>query len=228
MPKNVRLQCLYQRTHFSFLTPPGLVLKKSPLKALNHEHYTFLNTTCSKIYCDCQDFLSFSWLRSSNYSSRVTCHIMKYLDFFHYYQTEETLCRCSVSIAGVFRDICGIFITAFLTVHLFDVCFWTERYPENVNYMLLKENISGHLSQCFPGYHISFCCLYFRLVVKKILIFGMPLSLDWYSSCPRCRKIHRKTAVTDLFFNKVAGGAFNFIKKETLTQVFSCEFCEVF
>ena len=29
-----------------------------------------------------------------------------------------------------------------------------------------------------------------------------------------------------LFFNKVE--AFNFIKKETLTQVFSCEFCEVF
>ena len=31
-----------------------------------------------------------------------------------------------------------------------------------------------------------------------------------------------------LFFNKVAGGACNFIKKETLAQVFSCEFCEIF
>ena len=30
-----------------------------------------------------------------------------------------------------------------------------------------------------------------------------------------------------LFFNKVAGGACNFIKKETLAQVFSCEFCEI-
>ena len=30
----------------------------------------------------------------------------------------------------------------------------------------------------------------------------------------------------DLFFNKVAGAACNFIKKETLAQVFSCEFCE--
>ena len=29
-----------------------------------------------------------------------------------------------------------------------------------------------------------------------------------------------------LFFNKVAGLACNFIKKETLAQVFSCEFCE--
>ena len=31
-----------------------------------------------------------------------------------------------------------------------------------------------------------------------------------------------------LFFNKVAGAAGNFIKQETLTQVFSCEFCEIF
>ena len=30
-----------------------------------------------------------------------------------------------------------------------------------------------------------------------------------------------------LFFNKVAGSACNFIKKETLAQVFSCEFCEI-
>ena len=30
-----------------------------------------------------------------------------------------------------------------------------------------------------------------------------------------------------LFFSKVAGEACNFIKKETLAQVFSCEFCEI-
>ena len=32
-----------------------------------------------------------------------------------------------------------------------------------------------------------------------------------------------------LFFNKVAGlrQAYNFIKKETLAQVLSCEFCEI-
>ena len=29
------------------------------------------------------------------------------------------------------------------------------------------------------------------------------------------------------FFNKVAGQACNFIKKEALVQVFSCEFCEI-
>ena len=31
-----------------------------------------------------------------------------------------------------------------------------------------------------------------------------------------------------VFFNKAAGGACNFIKKETLAQVFSCEICEIF
>ena len=31
-----------------------------------------------------------------------------------------------------------------------------------------------------------------------------------------------------LFFNKVPGQACNFIKKESLTQVFSCEFCKNF
>ena len=30
-----------------------------------------------------------------------------------------------------------------------------------------------------------------------------------------------------LFFNKVAGNACNFIQKETLAQVFSCEVCEI-
>ena len=31
-----------------------------------------------------------------------------------------------------------------------------------------------------------------------------------------------------LFFNKFARQACNFIKKETLVQEFSCEFCEIF
>ena len=30
-----------------------------------------------------------------------------------------------------------------------------------------------------------------------------------------------------LFFNKVAGGACNLFKKETLAQVFACEFCQI-
>ena len=44
------------------------------------------------------------------------------------------------------------------------------------------------------------------------------------------RKIHRKTPVPESF-NKVAGlspESCIFIREETLTQVFSCEFCEIF
>ena len=41
------------------------------------------------------------------------------------------------------------------------------------------------------------------------------------------RKIRRKIPVPEFFFNKVAGQACNFITKETLAQVFSCEFCEI-
>ena len=36
-----------------------------------------------------------------------------------------------------------------------------------------------------------------------------------------------KIPVTESLFNKVAGQACNFIKKETLAQVFSSEFCEI-
>ena len=38
-----------------------------------------------------------------------------------------------------------------------------------------------------------------------------------------------KTCTRVIFLNKVAGlQACNFIKKETVAQVFSCEFCEIF
>ena len=43
-------------------------------------------------------------------------------------------------------------------------------------------------------------------------------------------KIYRKTPVPEAFLNKVAGlrpQASNFIKKEALVQVFSCEFCAI-
>ena len=43
-------------------------------------------------------------------------------------------------------------------------------------------------------------------------------------------KILRKIPVPDYLFNKVAGlrpQACNFIKKEALAQVFSCEFCKI-
>ena len=48
--------------------------------------------------------------------------------------------------------------------------------------------------------------------------------LSFGSSNLNCEFIHREY---DSFFNKVAG-ACNFIKKEALTQVFSCKFCEIF
>ena len=41
--------------------------------------------------------------------------------------------------------------------------------------------------------------------------------------------IHRKTTVLESLFNKVAGRkACNFIKKETPTQAFSVEYCQIF
>ena len=40
-------------------------------------------------------------------------------------------------------------------------------------------------------------------------------------------KSTRKHLRQGLFFNKVAGSACSFIKKETLAQVFSCEFSEI-
>ena len=40
-------------------------------------------------------------------------------------------------------------------------------------------------------------------------------------------KFVRKHLCQSVFFNKVAGAACNFIKRETLAQVFSCEFCKI-
>ena len=58
------------------------------------------------------------------------------------------------------------------------------------------------------------------------------------SSHLRCKKVFLKISQNSkentcgrvsffIFFNKVAGGACNFIKKETLAQVFSCEFRKI-
>ena len=38
----------------------------------------------------------------------------------------------------------------------------------------------------------------------------------------------KNTCARVSFFHKVAGGACIFIKNETLAQVFSCKFCEIF
>ena len=41
-------------------------------------------------------------------------------------------------------------------------------------------------------------------------------------------KFTGKHLCQSLFFDKVAGQVCNFIKKETLALMFSCEFCEIF
>ena len=41
------------------------------------------------------------------------------------------------------------------------------------------------------------------------------------------QKFVEKHLCQSIFFNKVADAACNFIKKETLAQVFSCQFCEI-
>ena len=43
----------------------------------------------------------------------------------------------------------------------------------------------------------------------------------------KIRVLRNFTKFTGKHLNKVAGMACNFIKKETLAQVFSCEFCEI-
>ena len=41
-------------------------------------------------------------------------------------------------------------------------------------------------------------------------------------------KLSKKHLYWSLFLNKVIGGAWNFIEKETLVEVFSYKFCEIF
>ena len=78
----------------------------------------------------------------------------------------------------------------------------------------------------------------FRTLREDFKARGIEYSLPLENSFPEvfCRKgvlrnfakFTGKHLCQSLFFNKVAGGACNFIKKETLAQVFSCEFCKIF
>ena len=78
----------------------------------------------------------------------------------------------------------------------------------------------------------------------KIFFLGGFCPFSYTFSCHILRSSHQRCSVKkgvlrnfakftwkhlcqSLFFNKVAGGACNFIKKETLAQVFSGEFCEI-
>ena len=86
--------------------------------------------------------------------------------------------------------------------------------------------------------------------------FGVKQSVKWLGSIPYLHRLKRERHLMEnrsshqrcsvkkgvlrnfakftgkhlcqsLFFNEVPGGACNFIKKEALAQVFSCEFCEI-
>ena len=101
-----------------------------------------------------------------------------------------------------------------------------RRYIQNIAiclYILLK---------CFP-----FLCTssYFTLIDEN----SVCLLLNKYrNSHQRCcikkavfksfAKFTEKHLCERLFFNKVAATAYNSIKKVTLLQVFSCEFCVIF
>ena len=75
------------------------------------------------------------------------------------------------------------------------------------------------------------------LINDKIINSFQPIS-KFRSSHRRCylkkvflkifAKFTRKHRWQSLFFDEVAGGSCNFIKKETLSQVVSCEFCKIF
>ena len=46
--------------------------------------------------------------------------------------------------------------------------------------------------------------------------------------CQKFRKIHKKTPVLESFLIKLQASDCNLIKKETLAQMFSADFCEIF
>ena len=70
--------------------------------------------------------------------------------------------------------------------------------------------------QCFP----VFCSIACRK--SRLKLFFKKNVLKNFA------KFVGKYLCNSLFFNKVAGWGLNYVKKETLTQVFSCEFREIF
>ena len=92
-------------------------------------------------------------------------------------------------------------------------------------------NVTKSAGNCEFGH------IYWRNPEWKISFF-----VQWYKFCSRrsrsqmffkigvlkkCWKFHRKTTVLESLFNKGAGLVCNFIKK-ILTQVFSCDICDIF
>ena len=68
------------------------------------------------------------------------------------------------------------------------------------------------------------------IVCQAAIIQKQPFTVVPQNKCfQKFRNIHKKTVVLEFLFNKVAGLKIcSFIKKETPTQVFSYEYCEIF
>ena len=65
-------------------------------------------------------------------------------------------------------------------------------------------------------------------LLNKSSLQKRPLEVFWKKGVPRnFAKFIGKHLSQSLFLNNVAGLSCNFIKKETLAKVFSCEFCEI-
>ena len=79
-----------------------------------------------------------------------------------------------------------------------------------------KSKSWSKISQAVPNFlkHYYFRSSHMRCSVKKDVFKNFA-------------KFTRKHLCQRLFFNKVAGQVYNFIKKESLVQVLSCEFCEI-
>ena len=67
---------------------------------------------------------------------------------------------------------------------------------------------------------------YFRVLLVMVRS-SHPVVLNKKDVLRNFAKFTEKHLCESLFLNKVAGQACNFIKKQTLAQVLSCELCEI-
>ena len=91
-------------------------------------------------------------------------------------------------------------------------------FPKNFpGQFIFPSLISKQILSTLRSFSISFLPVIHRCSVEKVFL--------------KISQNSQKNTCTWVSFNKVAGlrpEACNFIKKETLAQVFSCEFCEIF
>ena len=84
-----------------------------------------------------------------------------------------------------------------------------------VNNKNTRAIINRHHSGVFNVFNVNYRSSHQRCTVKKVL-----LKISQNSQENTCARVS--------FLIKLQAEACNFIKKETLAQVFSCEFCEIF